>query len=37
MEVNIEATSLIGTIQNMEFIERRQFEEHHKEMVCQKG
>lgn len=36
-EVNIAAKSLIGIVQRMEFTERRQFQEHHKKMVCQKG
>ena len=33
IEVNIAAKSLIGTVQSMEFVERRQFQEHHKKMV----
>jgi len=37
MELNIAAKSLIGIVQRMEFAERRQFQEHHKKMMCQKG
>jgi hypothetical protein len=37
MEVNIETRSLIINVHTMGFIERRQFQEHHKKMVCQKG
>ena len=37
LEVNIAARSLMITIHTMGFIERRQFQEHHKKMVCQKG
>ena len=37
MEVNIAAKILIGIFQSMEFVERRQFQENHKKMVCEKG
>ena len=36
MEVNIAAKILIGTVQSMEFAERRQFQEHHKKMVSER-
>jgi hypothetical protein len=37
MEVNIAARSLMIIVHTMGFVERRQFQEHHKKMVCQKG
>jgi hypothetical protein len=37
MVVNIAVGSLIINVHTMGFIERRQFQEHHKKMVCQKG
>jgi hypothetical protein len=37
MEANIVEKSLIVTVHTMRFIERRQFQEHHKKMVRQKG
>ena len=36
MEVNTAARSLITTVHTMGFVDRRQFQEHHKKMVCQK-
>jgi hypothetical protein len=36
MEVNIEARSLMIIVHTMGFVERRQFQEHHKKMVCRK-
>jgi hypothetical protein len=37
MEVNILARSLMNNVHTMGFVERRQYHEHHKKMVCQKG
>jgi hypothetical protein len=37
MEVNIAAKRLMIIVHTMGFIERKQFEEHHKKMACQKG
>jgi hypothetical protein len=37
MEVNIAARSLIITVHTMGFVERRQFQEHHRKMMSDKG
>jgi len=36
MEVNTTTMSLIITVHTMGFVDKRQIQEHHKKMVCQK-